>query len=118
MRFMMMVKADRNYEAGAPPRMELMAAMGKLTEDMTKAGVLLETGGLPSSRECVCGWFKERFRMACEGRLARRQKAMSHSGASTCLFANSFLSEPVPSFKPKGRECSVWVEEARHVWCG
>ena len=51
MRFMMMVKADKNYEAGAPPSMELMAAMGKLTEDMTKAGVLLETGGLmPSSK--------------------------------------------------------------------
>ena len=51
MRFMMMVKADKNYEAGMPPNPELLAAMGKLTEDMTKAGVLLQTGGLlPSSK--------------------------------------------------------------------
>jgi hypothetical protein len=51
MRFMMMVKADNDYEAGLPPKPELLAAIGKLTDDMVKAGVVLETGGLlPSSR--------------------------------------------------------------------
>jgi hypothetical protein len=51
MKFMMMIKADRDYEAGAPPSPELMAAIGKLTEEMTRAGVILETGGLlPSSK--------------------------------------------------------------------
>jgi hypothetical protein len=51
MRFMMMVKADKDYEAGAPPSPELMAAIGKLTEDMAKTGVLVEAGGLlPSSK--------------------------------------------------------------------
>ena len=50
MRFMMMVKADKNYEAGIPPTPELLAAIGKLTADMTRAGVLVQTGGLlPSS---------------------------------------------------------------------
>ena len=51
MRFMTMVKADKNYEAGLPPSPELMAAIGKLTEESIKAGVVLDTGGLmPSSR--------------------------------------------------------------------
>ena len=51
MRFMMIVKADRNYEAGAPPKPELMAAVGKLSEEMIKAGVLLDMGGLlPTSQ--------------------------------------------------------------------
>jgi hypothetical protein len=50
MRFMMMVKADSNYEAGLPPHPALLAAIGKLTEEMVKAGVLVQTGGLlPSS---------------------------------------------------------------------
>ena len=50
MRFMMMVKADKNYEAGIPPKPELLAAIGKLTDDMVRAGVLVQTGGLlPSS---------------------------------------------------------------------
>jgi hypothetical protein len=51
MRFMMMVKADNDYEAGLPPKPELLAAIGQLTHDMVNAGVVLETGGLlPSSR--------------------------------------------------------------------
>ncbi|HEV8256032.1 MAG TPA: YciI family protein [Casimicrobiaceae bacterium] len=51
MRFMVMVKAGKDYEAGLPPKPELLAAMGKLSHEMMEAGVLLETGGLlPSSR--------------------------------------------------------------------
>jgi hypothetical protein len=50
MRFMMMVKADPNYEAGRPPDPALLAAVGALSEEMTKAGVLIQSGGLlPSS---------------------------------------------------------------------
>jgi len=51
MRFMIMVKADQDYEAGLPPKPELLGAIGKLSNDMIEAGVLLQTGGLlPSSR--------------------------------------------------------------------
>jgi hypothetical protein len=47
MRYMMMVKAPES----APPNAELMAAVGKLSQEMAQAGVLLELGGLaPSSR--------------------------------------------------------------------
>ena len=51
MRFMMMVKGDKNYEAGKPPDPKLLAAMGQLSENMAKAGVLLSSEGLlPSSK--------------------------------------------------------------------
>jgi hypothetical protein len=51
MRFMMIVKADAGYEAGRPPDPALLAAIGKLSGEMTKAGVLLQSGGLlPSSK--------------------------------------------------------------------
>jgi hypothetical protein len=50
MKFMMMVKADKNHEAGAPPDPRLMAAVGKHAEEAARRGVLVETGGLlPSS---------------------------------------------------------------------
>ena len=39
MRYMMMIKATKDYEAGIPPSQELMAGMGKLTEEMMEAGV-------------------------------------------------------------------------------
>src|SRR5512139_1130851 len=50
MRFMMIVKANPSYEAGRPPDPALLAAVGKLSAEMTKAGVLIQSGGLaPSS---------------------------------------------------------------------
>jgi hypothetical protein len=51
LRFMMLVKADRSYEAGTPPSPELMAAVGKLGEEMFRTGVMIEMGGLaPTSK--------------------------------------------------------------------
>ena len=51
MRFMMIVKASKESEAGAMPTKELVAAMGKFNEEMIKAGVMLSGEGLhPSSR--------------------------------------------------------------------
>ena len=45
MRFMMMTKNDRKHPI-TPPNPEMYAAMDKLIQEMTKAGVLLATGGL------------------------------------------------------------------------
>jgi hypothetical protein len=51
MRFMMLVKASKESEAGAPPSKELLAAMGRFNEEMVKAGVLIAGDGLqPSSK--------------------------------------------------------------------
>jgi hypothetical protein len=51
MRFMMMVKANADSEAGVMPSTELLEAMGKFNEEMVKAGVMLAGEGLhPSSK--------------------------------------------------------------------
>jgi hypothetical protein len=51
MRFMMIVKANPSYEAGQPPNPALIAAVGELSQKLTKAGVMLQSGGLlPSSQ--------------------------------------------------------------------
>ena len=51
MRFMVLVKADKNSEAGVMPSERLLADMGKYNEELTKAGVLLAGEGLhPSSK--------------------------------------------------------------------
>lgn len=49
MRFMVIVKADKNSEAGVLPSTELLQAMGKYNEELAKAGVLLAGEGLQSS---------------------------------------------------------------------
>ncbi|MGI9072931.1 MAG: YciI family protein [Bryobacteraceae bacterium] len=51
MRFIVMVKADKNTEAGVMPSEKLLAEMGKYNEELAKAGVLLAAEGLqPSSK--------------------------------------------------------------------
>jgi hypothetical protein len=51
MRFMVMVKANKNSEAGVLPDEKLLAEMGKYNEELMKAGVLLAGEGLhPSSK--------------------------------------------------------------------
>src|SRR5688572_15590113 len=51
MRFMVIVKADRNSEAGVLPDQKLLADMGKYNEELVKAGVMLAGEGLqPSSK--------------------------------------------------------------------
>ena len=51
MRFMMLVKASEDSEAGKLPGKELMAAMGQFNEEMAKAGVLVDGSGLRPSRD-------------------------------------------------------------------
>ena len=50
MRVMVMVKATKNSEAGAPPTAELMNAMGQFNADLIKAGVMLAGDGLKPSK--------------------------------------------------------------------
>src|SRR5262245_48049243 len=51
MRFLMMVRANADTEAGVMPDDKLIAAMGKYNEELAKAGVLLDGAGLqPSSK--------------------------------------------------------------------
>ena len=50
-RFMMIVKANKESEAGKMPSEELIVAMGKYNEELMKAGVLVDLSGLqPTSR--------------------------------------------------------------------
>src|SRR2546426_6984657 len=51
MRFMVIVKADKNSEAGMLPDKKILTEMGKFNEELAKAGVMLAGEGLhPSSK--------------------------------------------------------------------
>jgi hypothetical protein len=51
MRFMVIVKASKDSEAGIMPSEELLGAMAKFNEEMVKAGIMLDGNGLqPSSK--------------------------------------------------------------------
>src|SRR5262245_13371731 len=62
MRFMVIVKATANSEAGKMPSEKLFAEMGRFNEELSKAGVLLAADGLqPSSKGA-------RVRFAADGK--------------------------------------------------
>ena len=51
MRFMILIKADKNSESGAMPDERLLTEMGKFNDELVKAGIMLAGEGLhPSSK--------------------------------------------------------------------
>jgi hypothetical protein len=67
MRFMMIVKASKDTEAGVMPEEALLAAMAKYNEAMVKAGVMLEGAGLQPSSKGARIRFSGGKRTAIEG---------------------------------------------------
>ncbi len=53
MRYMIMVKANKDSEAGVMPEEKLLAAMASYHEELVKAGVLLDGSGLKPTSD---GW--------------------------------------------------------------
>jgi hypothetical protein len=58
MRFMILIKADRNTEAGVMPDEKLLTAMGKYNEELVAAGVMQAGEGLHPSSQGARARFK------------------------------------------------------------
>ena len=67
MRFMLLVKANDDSEAGVMPSEELLAEMGKFNEELAKAGVLLAGEGLQPSSKGARVKFSGRERTVVDG---------------------------------------------------
>lgn len=65
MKFMILVKASKDSEAGVMPSEALLAAMGKFNEELANAGVLLAAEGLhPTSKGARVKFSGERREVA------------------------------------------------------
>jgi hypothetical protein len=67
MRFMVMVKATKESEAGVMPSTELLAEMGKYNEELVKAGIMLAGEGLHPSSKGARVRFKGKERTVVDG---------------------------------------------------
>ncbi len=67
MRFMVIVKADKDSEAGVMPSKELLTQMGNYNEELVKAGVMLEGEGLHPTSKGVRVIFDGSKRTVIEG---------------------------------------------------
>lgn len=77
MRFMAIVKANKDSEAGVMPSKELLAAMGKFNEEMVKAGVLLAGEGLQASSKGARVKFSGTKRTVIDGPFAETKELIA-----------------------------------------
>src|SRR6266852_4450085 len=77
MRFMMLVKASKDSEAGALPSKALLAAMGQFNEEMATAGVLLAGEGLQASSKGARITFSGSKRSVTDGPFAETKELLA-----------------------------------------
>jgi hypothetical protein len=91
MRFMVIVKADKESEAGVLPDMKVVADMGKFNEELVKAGVLLAAEGLHSSSKGARVKFSGNKRTVIDGPFAETKELV----AGFWLFQVKSLDEAI-----------------------
>ncbi|MFL5496696.1 MAG: YciI family protein [Gemmatimonadales bacterium] len=77
MRVMVLVKADKNSEAGVLPTRELLADMGKFNEELVKAGVMLAGEGLQASSKGARVKFSGGKRTVIDGPFAESKELVA-----------------------------------------
>ena len=77
MRFMILVKADKNSEAGVLPDEKLLAEMGKFNEELVKAGVRLAAEGLQPSSKGARVKFSGNKRIVIDGPFAETKELIA-----------------------------------------
>ena len=77
MRFMVIVKANKNSEAGVMPSEKLLTEMGKFNEELAKAGVLLVAEGLQSSSKGARVKFAGDKRIVIDGPFAETKELVA-----------------------------------------
>lgn len=77
MRFMVMVKANEDSEAGVMPSEQLLTEMGKYNEELVKAGIMLAGEGLHPSSKGVRVRFSGSKRTVIDGPFAETKELIA-----------------------------------------
>ncbi len=111
MRFMIIVKASRNSEAGVRPSTELMTEMGRFNEELVKAGVMLAGEGLQPSSKGARVRFSGNERTVIDGPFADAKDLV----AGFWLWQVKSRDEAIEWVKrcpnPHGEDCEVEIRQ-------
>jgi hypothetical protein len=77
MRFMVLVKATKDSEAGKMPSRQLLADMGKFNQELIAAGVMIDGGGLHPSSKGARVTFSGKDRTVTKGPFAQTNELVS-----------------------------------------
>src|SRR5262245_4415271 len=98
MRFMCIVKASKESEAGQMPRKDEIESMAKFNEELSKAGVLLDLSGLhPSSRGARVSFGGEGKRNVIDGPFPETKELIAGFWLLQCKSLD---------------ECTAWIKRA------
>ena len=85
MRFMVIVKATKESEAGVMPTAEQLAEMGAFNEELVKAGVMLAGDGLQPSSKGARITFNGKERTVVDGPFAETKELIAGFWILQCL---------------------------------
>src|SRR3954463_8145941 len=112
MRFMILIKADKNTEAGVMPSEKLLADMGKFNEELVKAGIMLAGEGLhPSSKGARVKFDGDR-RTVVDGPFAETKELVAGFWIWQCKSKEEAIEwlKKCPSPMP-GEECEIEIRQ-------
>ena len=111
MRFMVIVKASKESEAGILPSTELLAAMGKFNEELAKAGILLAGEGLQASSKGARVRFSGSNRTVIDGPFAETKELI----AGYWMWKCNSLAEAIEWVKrcpnPHNQDCEIEIRQ-------
>ena len=111
MKFMILVKASRESEAGALPSQQLLTEMGKFNDELVKAGVMLAAEGLQPSSQAARVKFSGSKRTVIDGPFAETKELI----AGFWLWQVKSLDEAIEWVKripnPTGEESEVEIRQ-------
>ena len=111
MRFMVIVKASRDTEAGVMPSEQLFAEMGRYNEELVKAGVMKGGDGLQPSSKCARVKSSGKKRTVVDGPFAETKELI----AGYWLWETKSLAEAIEWAKrcpnPTGDESELEIRQ-------
>ena len=111
MKFMVLVKATQDYEAGKLPSQQLLAAMGEFNEELVKAGVMLAGEGLQPSSKGARVLFSGNKRLVTDGPFTETKELI----AGFWLWEVASLAEAIAWVKrcpnPHEAECEIEIRQ-------
>ncbi len=111
MRFMILIKANQDTEAGVMPSEELLREMGNFNEELVKAGIMLDGEGLHPSSKAARVKFSGTKRTVIDGPFAETKELI----AGYWLWQCTSLKEAIEWVKrcpnPTGEEAEIEIRQ-------
>jgi len=111
MRFMVIVKASKDSEAGVMPSPQLLAEMGKFNEELKKAGVLLAGDGLQASSKGARVRFSGAKRTVIDGPFAETKELVAGYWIWQCKSKREAIEWLKRCPNPHNEDCEVEIRQ-------